>query len=499
MGAPSDDDADRVSAPQREIPVDEAWSKGTPAHNDQTSAGLVVDSATLGRLTSGLGRDRFAISSEQVRTATLDADAATTAKPDAVAAAATPDLDRTTIDAGVTPYGRAPTEDSTVSAIDQTMAELERSDVPEPLRLLAESQRSNAAGEVARTNGVAKHDRTRAGLGVAAPARPAKFALLDPSKGTIPLEKPHALLQPERSPLDFVMRDMDPAAPTKPQSSGDSSRFVAAIMDGQPPPRIDADSPATTAMQPVLRRSRLRRKWIAAGAFAATAVLGTAFAMTLTSAESRPKAAASEVAKVTEDQAPVAATAAAPTPSEVVTPTVPPEPSPVAAPAVAAAEPTVAEAPTAAAPPVTQHVVAATATSETAAPAKTVSPSAKPAIANKTVATKDVTDKKSSTTKTASPAKKTVATKDATAKKSTTTKKASPDKKKVATKDATAKKSATTKKASPDKKKVATKDAKAKKPSTTKKSSPEKKPTAKKTATKKASRAQHRPRRSRPD
>jgi hypothetical protein len=443
MGASSDNDPDRKADPA-EDPVDDGWSTGSPVHNDRTTAGLYVDPSTLGKLTAGK-----AIPDHDRTAAALDIDriAAGSNHDRAIGRGSAQrmvddDADRTTIDKPVTP-----TEDSTVAAVDQLMADLEQ---PGP---------------------IVNNDRTIAGLGVATtatptptptPRRPA-FALLQPGKGTVPLEKnERALVQPERSPLDLVMGDLESPAPSKPHSSGDSSRFVASLMGDQaPPPRVEAESPMTTAMQPVLRRARLRRKWIALGALAATAVVGTALALTLSSGGDQPRPSASEAAKVAEPAEPVAAPApenVAPAPSAEATPPVaeaPAEPS-VEPPAVEAAEP----------PPAKPEVVAmANTTKSTKQPAKVTTE--KPATAKKTVATKDVTAKKSSDKK-------------ATDKKATDKK--SSDKKSTTT---TAKKTAT----KPAAKKTASADKSSKKTSTTKKPSTTKKTTDKKPPAKKPTRS----------
>ena len=482
MGAPSDTDSNRSTDDDA---VDDGWTADSPVHNDRTTAGLYVDPASVGKLTAG--KHPIATTRDNDRTATgLEVEP--------------PAIEQLALD--TEPSARALNEDSAVTALDQTLATL---DIPD-------------AG--------ADNSSTKLGLGVVAPpARPA-FVLLDPDKGPVHLDKDRELVQPERSPLDLVMREADlAAAPKAAHSSGDSSRFIATLVGNQPPPQIAADVSAITPIQPVLRRPGARRKWIVAGALAATAVIGTAFAMTTRKDE--PRTSASEAAKVSEPATPQVAGLAA-TPNKIAMPAAAPDPSEVAAPAdptvappadptvAPPADPTVAAAttaePTKPAPTAKLETVAVAKTSETAA--KREAPSAadeKPATARKTVALKEAAPKaEKSTTKTTttkatatakpSTAKKTVATKEPTAKKSPaaktstakpTTAKPTTAKKTVATKEA-AKKSSTAKKPVPAKKTASTADKKAaakkapapKKPADktpAKKTTTAKKPTAKKT------------------
>jgi len=321
MGASPDDDADR----KVEKPVDDNWTSGSSIHNDRTTHGLYVDPESVAKLTAG--------------------------KPDV------PEHDRTTIGTGddriVPAVEPAKKDDSSVVAIDHLMAEME-------------------------------HDKSAPGLGAGTPV-PTPMTPVTPvlrfGAGKIPLEKEHELAQPERSPLSFVMRDMEPsAAPAAPASSGDSSRFVAAFVGDQPPPPVEPEPAPVTSLQPVSRRSR-RKLYIAGGALAAAAVLTAGLAIKLTGSDAappKPTATANVVEAAPQPQPPPP-----PTQQDPLYGTTP------------AAEP-VAETP-APQPP---------------APAQT---DAKPVIAKKTVATKDATPKRTSTKKTAT---KTTA-KKTTAKKST--------------------------------------------------------------------------------
>ncbi|HEY5947810.1 MAG TPA: hypothetical protein VIV40_20055 [Kofleriaceae bacterium] len=425
--------------------------------------------------------------------------------------------DRTTIDPRAS--GPAVTEDSTISALDRTMAMLERD-------AEVDNDRTTAGLGVATTNRSGA-PRAIGSAGRVTPA-PRGLVLLEPGKGTVPLEKQQVLVQPERSPLDLVMRDMDPAAPTRAHAAGDSSRFVASFISDQPaPPRVDEETPVITAMQPVLRRARQRRRWIAAGALATTAVLGAVLAFTLTATDEAPRTAANEAAKVTE--APVTDTASPPTPPpQVATASAAPtantgltaEPSP--SPAAPTELATVAVAKTAE-PTVDPATAPSTSTKlVTARPAVTKDETKKKSSTDKKLATaqKSSTETKSSTAKKSSSAKSSIAksstTKSSGAKTSTakpaiakaSTTKSSPAKSsttkasiaksssdKSSTAKASAKKSATATKSS-----AATKSSTAKKPSTTTKSTTTKKPsttTAKKTSTKKSSRSQRSSRRTR--
>jgi hypothetical protein len=471
MGSPSDRDPERKAAPSPES-IDDGWGTDSPAHNDRTTAGLYVDPATIGRPPASLqidpdkvaratpapGSARATASPDNDRTATgLDLDRlAASADPDrtAIAPYAEPPapkatgnstataLDQATGDATVIVLDQA--GDSTVIALDQAIDELER---PSDIVELAPAS--------------ANDDRTKADLPVEPPRPSPALILLQPGKGVVPLDKERVLAQPERSPLDFVLRDMDPAAPAQTHSSGDSSKFVAALIGDQPPPRIEAEPVTISAIQPVLRRPRRGRLWIAAGALAATAALGTAFAMKLTGGTQTPRPAASDVAKVVGSPASADPAAPAPTaggvatpstaatpgtaatPTNVatdVTPTAPEAPGQVPAPEQT--EPTVAEAETA--PPATVELAAVA--PETATPARAHSP-AKP-IAKKSVAVKE-TAKKPSTAKKPTPAKKPAdkAVAKRTAAKSTAEKKTTSTKKTAAAKKpAPAKKPATTKK-----------------------------------------------------
>ena len=397
MGAPSDNDPDR-KAQDEEAPLDDGWSTGSPAHNDRTTHGLYVDPSSVAQLVGGrkvADHDRTTIGTGE--------DAVVLARGSSPPATPSTEHDRTTIEPDA-PTAKAVTEDSTIAKLDQTMADLEASDV--------------------------RNDQTKAGLGIAqqlaaaapssAPAPASRlpaFAVLRAGGGTIPLEKQQELRQPEQSPLAFVMRDVDPnssAAPQRPHTSGDSSKFTALLGDQPPPPRVDTEHPGATAtaMQPVLRRARLRRRWIALGALAATAIAGTAVAMQLN--KEAPRTSANETAKVTETASPAAAPPTAPTGpvNDGITP--PPEPPP---------EP----------PPPPEQVAIATTTPE---PTPETKP-ADPAPVKKRVATKDVTEKKSTTKKKSTTAKKSTK-KVATAKKSTT-------KKKPTTKKSTTAKKTTTK------------------------------------------------------
>jgi hypothetical protein len=311
------------------------------------------------------------------------------------------------------------------------------------------------------------NDRTIAGLGVGTPqpmpaaAVPSPssaaatsasgvrnpFAHMQPRPRKATQEPQQKLVQPEQSPLSFVLRASESSSSSQRQESHDMSVFVAGLV-ADTSPVVDTEV-AVTAMEPVMRKSRKRRQWLVAGAIAATAIAGTVLGMLFAGGDDPPKVVAKEVA---EAQAP-AGEATAPADVE---PTKQPE-----AIAQAPTAPTVEApiAPTAAAP------IAPTAAAPIAptAAAPTVPPTVEATPPTKTAPTVTAAISKSATT--ARPATKT--TTKATPKTTTKppTKKAAP--KKVATAKTTAKQPA---------KKPAAKPAVAKK-TTAKKPTPAKKPT----------------------
>jgi hypothetical protein len=382
MGAPSQDNPDRSAAPNAEVPVDEGWTASVLSYNDQTTADLSVGPASVG----GIHPSN--------------------------------DPEHTNGPRGLNPTGLAEGTDQILTELkrDQADADAEGTD-----QILAELKRDQAVADAEGTGQVlaelkrdlADSEQTATDAAVMLP-EPAHDAVRDE----------HVLSQPEREPLDLVLRELEPAPP-KQTSTSDDSGFVASLIGEQPSQRGETPYPAITAMEPVLHRPRKRAR-IAAGALAATLALGAAGAMIMTRGHKAPQAAASEVAKVN------ATPTVAPTPSNVVTPTAPPAnqlPAPSApsnAPAVEAppgpsAEPT---------PPsnvanVTAAAPATTPSEPPQKPDKTRSTSSKHATAKKTVALKDPTAKKPLAAKTTAkkPAKKTTpAKKSLTAKKPTTNK-----------------------------------------------------------------------------
>jgi hypothetical protein len=222
------------------------------------------------------------------------------------------------------------------------------------------------------------NDRTTFGMGVAGSRKPIELVARVAEK--------HELVQPERSPLALVLGDMA-ASMGAPQAhaSGDSSRFVAALVgDELPAPEraAEAESPIT-AIPPQLMARRRRRR-IAGGALATAVVVGALFGMRFRGA----------------DDAVVAVSTPAPSPPEPTpAPTAPSPPAPAIAPQ-----------PAPPASPQESEPVAEPAATGDAAIAK---PSTRPA--KKTVATTNA-KRPSSTRKTAKPA-------SSTAKKATTAKK----------------------------------------------------------------------------
>ena len=344
MGAPSDND--RNAAP--DAPLDDQWTAGSSVHNDRTTHGLYVDPSAVAKLTAiGTGESPVA---DKTTIGTGD---------DRIV----PTNDRTTMDPVVDMTSSARTEDSTIAAIDNTMAKLEQ---PKP-----------------------SNDRTRAGIGVPMPAAtPVQaFAVLRAGGGKIPLEKERELVQPERSPLAFVMRDIvqnEPTATPQAAATSDDSQLFADLVGNQPPPRVVAE-PSTVTLQPVARRSR-RHLWIAAGALVATALVSTAVAMKLTGSEpARP--VANEAAKVTEH-----APTAAPAPTNAAA---------EADPFVGGGEQQPAAQP--APPPVVAMAEPAAKPAADAKPETAKRPATKTSAKKKTVAKKSSTSKKkSSTAKTSS-------------------------------------------------------------------------------------------------
>jgi hypothetical protein len=329
VGRPSDNKLDR----ELESPLDDAWS---------TEADEPVAATDANRTTNGTGEETIApVAQDQIEPG-VD-----------VSIRAASEHDRTTV------VG-ADSDRAARKIVDDLFAEA-----------------TDHAGARMVDDSPAKatdHDRTTFGMGVATGTRtPITFFPAKPSPAELPDQK-HGLVQPERSPLALVMGDMA-ASTGAPQAhaSGDSSRFIAALVGDEPPAleRIAEDESPITAIPPKLM-ARRRRRWIAAGALATTVVAGTLFGMTFRSA-------------------PALTT---PTPT---TPTPAPAPPPPA-PAIAQppAPPTSPQEPNT--PP--EAVPAARADVAMVAPSRTITkPSTRPAIAKKTVATSNTSAKRPSSTR----------------------------------------------------------------------------------------------------
>jgi len=318
-------------------------------------------------------------------------------------------------------------------------------------RLAAETDEAlaNFRNDAAKAN-----DRTVAGLGVMTPApspvlktspidyppdlSPRAFnsrtprprdtkppVLREPGKGPVTLERASELSQPERSPFDLVMEGLGTTPRPKVEDNHDLSRFVSTFSGDTPPP-VEIENPLGTAMEPVQRKARKRKQWLAIGAIAATAIVGTAVGMKAAGGSEAPKPAASEVA---------AAEPSIPTPA-------PPPPAEVAAAKPAEVAPPAAEA---APPPSETPPSEPTVPAEPAAKVELVATTAKN---DNVVAMKTPTSKKpSTTTKTTTAKKTTTATKTTSTKKTATTKKTTATKKTATAKKTTAaKKTTTTKK-----------------------------------------------------
>jgi hypothetical protein len=253
---------------------------------------------------------------------------------------------------------------------------------------------------------IADHDRTTIGTGedrIVPGDQPAgssndPLAVLRAGGDTIPLTKERELVQPEHSPLAFVMGET-----ARTQSSNDSSRFVMSLVGGaQPSLPVAEDVGVITAMEPAPGRARRRRTWIVAGVLAAGTVAGTTMAMV----GSSDKAPAKQTAAVIEP-APAAvpqANAVAQDPP-VAPPVEPVEPSPAVVPIEAEAEPEVVAVATTTKP--------ATITKSTTTKTKTKASSKRPATTTtkKPVKTKAVAKSSAKKAPTKTTAKKPAAKK----------------------------------------------------------------------------------------
>jgi hypothetical protein len=286
--------------------------------------------------------------------------------------------------------------------------------------------------ELQRADAVADSEQMEA---VDAASPDADVTLVEPHNDMVRDEKAPelvqpVLVQPERSPLDLVMRELESAAPQQTSASNDSSKFIMSLMGDQPPPRVDTESPVIAAMQPVSRLRRQRTRVVAAGALAVV-VLGVASAVMLSRGDDKPRAAASEAAHVTESPTPTPLAAVAP-PSNIATPMVAaenevPAPSePSNAPVAAEVRPEPSPEPTAPAKLAIATKADTAATRTAVKPANTRSTSSKRPTAKKALALKEPTAKKPSAAKTSrkKPAQKTTTTK-VTATKTSAVKKSS--------------------------------------------------------------------------
>jgi len=241
------------------------------------------------------------------------------------------------------------------------------------------------------------NDRTTHGFYAEAPVRRSD----GPDNAvTSPRAEEPKLVQPERSPLAYVMGDETPNAVPRAERSHDSSRFVLGLIGDTPPPTVDSEIPVVQTMQPTLRRARLLRQ---RGAIAAIGVVGVAVAIKLATSAHAPRASAPE-AKVAA--APVAP-APAPPPSNVVAE--PPTPN-AGSGSAAEPEPVAEPAPEEAAPPTPPPPVVVASAKSRHAPAKS-SPSKK---SKKAKPKSTAVAKKSSAAKKSAPTKKVTTAKKAT-------------------------------------------------------------------------------------
>jgi ribonuclease E len=220
MAPPSDSEQDRKAPAQNDASLDDGWTAASPAHNDQT---LHIDAASVGQLTAVSRKQAAPTDHDQTK----------------------PALDIEALVASTRPERATVASEPRPSATTPPVA----ADAPAPRNGASEAK--PGAGDVAREGS--------AGL-----------VLLEPGKGIVPLQQERVLVQTEKSPLDYVMA----AAPSRPRATGDSSIFVASLMPSEPPAVAEVES--TAALEPVPRRARARRKWMAACAVAGIVVAATA-------------------------------------------------------------------------------------------------------------------------------------------------------------------------------------------------------------------------------